>query len=203
MDQLRPSPDDGPDASRPDLESTQQLLQRARGGDDGALNTLFTRCLPRLKRWASGRLPAYTRDLLDTDDLVQDTVTQTLKRLDSFEPRHEGALQAYLRQAVLNRVRDQLRRAARHPAAESLATEPIDPGTSPLDEAIGHEAVQRYETALQRLRPDDREAIVSRLELGYTYEQLAEVIGKPTADAARMAVGRALLRLAEEMQRED
>ena len=134
---------------------------------------------------------------------MQDTVTQTLKRLDSFEPRHEGALQAYLRQAVLNRVRDQLRRAARRPAAESLVTEPIDPGTSPLDEAIGHEAVQRYETALQRLRPDDREAIVSRLELGYTYEQLAEVIGKPTADAARMAVGRALLRLAEEMQRED
>jgi RNA polymerase sigma-70 factor (ECF subfamily) len=200
MDQFRQPPDDASDTIGPDLESTEHLLKRARNGDDEALNTLFARCLPRLKRWASGRLPAYTRDLLDTDDLVQDTVAQTLKRLDSFEPRREGALQAYLRQAVMNRVRDQLRRVARRPPAEVLDSGHADQGASPLEQAIGREAVERYEAALQRLRPDDREAIVARVELGYSYEQLAEAIGKPSADAARMAVGRALLKLAEEMQ---
>jgi RNA polymerase sigma-70 factor (ECF subfamily) len=200
MDEFRLPPDDASETIARDLESTEHLLTRARTGDAGALNEIFTRCLPPLRRWASGRLPAYTRDLLDTDDLVQDTVAQTLKRLDTFEPRREGALQAYLRQAVMNRVRDQLRRVARRPAAEVLDSNHADDGASPLEQAIGREAVDRYEAALERMRPDDREAIIARVELGYGYEQLAEAIGKSSPDAARMAVGRALLRLAEEMK---
>jgi hypothetical protein len=42
---------------------------------------------------------------------------------------------------------------------------------------------------------------VARVELDGTYEELAEVLGKPSADAARMTVSRALVRLAEEMRR--
>ena len=101
----------------PDVASTLDLLQRARAGDQDALNALFGRYLPPLRRWARGRLPRWTRDLRDTDDLVQETLVQTLGRLDAFEPRHEGALQAYLRQAVVNRVRDEVRRVGRRPAA--------------------------------------------------------------------------------------
>jgi DNA-directed RNA polymerase specialized sigma24 family protein len=36
--------------------------------------------------------------------------------------------------------------------------------------------------------------------MGYSYEELAQVLGKPTADAARKAAQRALVRLAEEMR---
>jgi DNA-directed RNA polymerase specialized sigma24 family protein len=53
--------------------------------------------------------------------------------------------------------------------------------------------------ALSRLRPEDREAIIGRVELGLSNHELAEVLGKPTANAARMAVERALFRLAKEM----
>jgi RNA polymerase sigma-70 factor (ECF subfamily) len=200
MDEPRQAPDDASETIGADLESTEQLLNRARSGDSNALNEIFARCLPRLKRWASGRLPAYTRDLLDTDDLVQETVAQTLRHLDSFEARREGALQAYLRQAVMNRVRDQVRRVARRPVPQVLDSAHADEGASPLEQAIGREAVDRYERALDQLRPDDREAIIARVELGYSYEQLATAIGKPSADAARMAVSRAIMRLAEEMQ---
>lgn len=59
----------------------------------------------------------------------------------------------------------------------------------------------RYEAALARLEPEEREAIVGRIELGCPYAELAEALGKPSADAARMTVSRALLRLAEEMSR--
>ena len=65
---------------------------------------------------------------------------------------------------------------------------------------IGRETLEHYETALQRLRPEEREAIVARAEMGYSYEELAQVLGKPTADAARMAAQRALVHLAEEMR---
>lgn len=183
------------------LDATLELVQRAKAGDAEALNQLFSRFLPPLRRWANGRLPRWARNLIDTDDLVQDTMLRTLGRIDAFEPRHEGALQAYLRRAVINRIRDEIRRGARAPAARELPEEPTDPAASPLDEAIGREAVDRYEAALERLRPEEHEAIVARIEMDCSYEEVARALGKPSADAARMTVSRALLRLAVEMNR--
>ena len=197
-------PDDHTDPSERayiDPESTFSLIERARAGDQLALERLFARHLAPLQRWASGRLPKWARDLADTDDLVQDTLAQTFKRLDAFEPRRVGALQAYLRQAVLNRVRNELRRKGRQPHATDLDGIEIESLESPLEQAIGREAVDRYEGALQRLTTEEREAIIARVEMGYSYEELAEALGKPTSEAARKAARRALVRLAEEMNR--
>ena len=76
-------------------ESTVQLLARAREGDQQALEQVFARAIPLLQRWASGRLPHWARDMVDTDDLVQETVVSTLKHIDVFEYRVDSALQAY------------------------------------------------------------------------------------------------------------
>ncbi len=138
--------------------------------------------------------------MADTQDLVQETLFQTFKRIEKFEPRGEGALQAYLRQAILNRIREELRRTKRRPARGELDSQAPDEGRSPLEEAIGHEALERYERALATLRPEDREAVVARIELGYTNQEIAELLGKPSANAARMAVERAIVRLANEMR---
>jgi RNA polymerase sigma-70 factor (ECF subfamily) len=191
------------DSPGSDPESTFNLIARARAGDQDALEQLFRRHRPALQRWASGRLPRWARDLADTDDLVQDTLVQTFKRIETFEPRRVGALQAYLRQAVVNRIRDELRRKGRQPALTDLDGLELDPAESPLEQAIGHEAVDRYEHALERLQPEDREAIIARVEMGCSYDELAEALGKPTADAARKAAQRALVRLAEAMKRGD
>lgn len=188
-----------PPSSR--VESTRELLERARTGDRDAVDGLFTRHLQPLQRWATGRLPQWARDLADTDDLVQDTLVQTFKRIDTFEPRGDGSLQAYLRQAILNRIRNELRHKARQPDTTDLERIDIAGGESPLEQAIGREAVARYEEALRRLTASERDAIVGRVELGYSYDELAESLGKPTPEAARKAASRALIRLAEEMQR--
>jgi RNA polymerase sigma-70 factor (ECF subfamily) len=189
------------DPSDAPAESSVELCDRARAGDQSALNTLMARHLPPLRRWASGRLPRWARDVADTQDLVQETLLQTFKRIDKFEARGDGALQAYLRQGVMNRIRDEYRRAGRRPAAQALDSQAPDSAPSPLEEAIGHQAIERYENALDRLRAEDREAIVARIEMGFTHEELATLLGKPSANAARMAVERALVRLAAEMQR--
>jgi RNA polymerase sigma-70 factor (ECF subfamily) len=183
------------------LESTFSLLAKARAGDRDALDCLFARHLPPLRRWARGRLPRWARQLADTDDLVQDALAQTFKRIDDFEPRDVGALQAYLRQAVVNRVRDELRRLGRRPPAADLDALDLASGDSPLAQAIGREEVDRYRRALDRLKPMDRELVIARVEMGYTYAELAEMLGKPSPEAARKAAQRALVRLAEEMQR--
>lgn len=185
----------------PALDSTFHLIARARAGDHDAMERLFARHLAPLQRWARGRLPPWARDLADTDDLVQDTLLQTFRRLEQFEPRRVGALQAYLRQAVLNRLRDELRRKGREPRAVNLEDAELEAAGSPLEEAIGREAVESYERGLQRLKPEEREAIIARLEMGYSYEELAEALGKPSAEAARKTAQRALVRLAEEMKR--
>ena len=57
------------------------LLDRARAGDEEALNALLARHLPTLGRWASGRLPRWARDIADTTDLVQETVIARSRHL--------------------------------------------------------------------------------------------------------------------------
>ncbi len=181
-------------------ESSLDLIARAQAGDHQARDLLIARYLPRLQRWARGRLPVWARDLADTQDLVQETVFKAFKQIGRFDVRGEGALQGYLRQALVNRIRDEIRRVNRRAEAVDLDPHLQDEGPSPLEQAIGREALERYEQALNRLRPDDREVIVGRIELGLTNEELAEATGKPSANAARMAVERALFRLAKEMR---
>jgi len=181
-------------------EETLELLDRFKGGDDAALEQLLERCMPPLRRWAHGRLPSAARGMLETADLVQDTVVAAMRRLDAFEWRHQGSIQAYLRNALMNRIRDVMRQYQRRPQQTELPDELVDERTSPLEKAIGSQNVERYDAAVQRLRPEDREAIIGRLELQYTYAELAIVLGKPSPDAARVAVTRAMKRLADEMR---
>jgi RNA polymerase sigma-70 factor (ECF subfamily) len=189
----------GPPNSSEPQEATSDLLERARAGDAGALDRLFVRHVPLLRRWASGRLPRWARDIADTTDLVQDTVMATLRQIGRFEHRGEGALQAYLRQAVVNRIRNEIRNLAVRGARVDLDSRIQDEGTSPFEHAVVQQRLERYDAALGRLRAEERQAVIARVELGLTYAEVAEILGKPTANAARMAVVRALVRLADEM----
>jgi RNA polymerase sigma factor (sigma-70 family) len=156
-------------------DSSVELLMKAQSGDEDALNDLLGRHLPRLQRWASGRLPARARSMLDTGDLVQDAMRNALRHLNTFEIRTDGGLQAYFRRAVLNRIKDLYRRAARRPIREEMSEDIPVPGPSALDVAIGNEALEEYERALASLSESERDAIVLRVELGLNYGEIAEV----------------------------
>ena len=176
-------------------EPTMELIVRAKSGDGGATDALLQRCLPPLKRWAHGRLPIAARGALDTDDIVQSAAIQMLKRLDQFEPRHVGAMQAYLRQSVINRIRDEVRRIGRQPPPLELPEDLASDVASPLETAIQAEAYERYREALTRLRPRDRELIVARIEMQWSLAEIAHRFDMPTVEAVRMAVMRAVRRL--------
>jgi RNA polymerase sigma factor (sigma-70 family) len=198
MDEGRSPSSPGDRARRLD-EDSLLLIERAREGDGRALEELCRRYLPRLRHWASGRLPARSRGMLETLDLVDEAVMATLSRIGTLDLRQEGALLAYLRQVVLNRIRDEGRRQQRRPEPVEMPADLRDAGPSPLEELVGRETLERYEDALTRLRPGDREAIVGWVELGYSLAELQQLLGKPSPDAARMTLSRALARLAEEM----
>jgi RNA polymerase sigma factor (sigma-70 family) len=182
-------------------DSSVDLLVKAQAGDTDALNRLLARYLPRLTRWASGRLPSDLRSMLDTGDLVQDAIINALRNLSSLEIRTEATLLMYLRRAVKNRIIDLYRRAARRPVREELPEDAATHAPSPLDLAIGAETVEWYERALANLTDEEQDAIFLSLELGFGPKEIAAQLGKPSPDAARMAVNRAIEHLAAEMQR--
>jgi RNA polymerase sigma factor (sigma-70 family) len=181
--------------------SSFDLVQRANAGDQDALEALCARYLPRLQRWAHGRVPPAARGALQTHDLVQDTLIRVVERLPSFEPRHEGAFQGYVRTALWNRIRDIARQYQRR-GQDPLDTEIEGHEHSPLDLAIGQETLERYELALERLRPEERDLIIARIEMGLPHAEIAVMFDKPSVAAVHMAVSRALVRLAEEMAHE-
>lgn len=192
-----------PEGAEPILlsdEPTMELVIRARNGDRMATEALLERCLPQLQRWAHGRLPAAARGSLDTNDLVQDAALNLVKRLELFEPRHVGAMQGYLRQSVINRIRDEVRKIGRHAPPTELPDDHPSDRTSPLEAAIQSEAYERYRQALARLEPKDRELIVARVEIQWTVAEIAQRFGIRTVDATRMAVSRAVRRLTEHMR---
>jgi RNA polymerase sigma-70 factor (ECF subfamily) len=166
-------------------------------GDREALNLLFERYEPELRRLARGRLPRKARGPLDTLDLVQDTLLQTFTHIEGFTDRGDGALRAYMRQVLTNRIRDEYRRAGRHQAHETLPDDAAAEGPSPLEAAIGAEALARYDAALATLQESDRELVIARIELGLSYPEIAVATGRNTPNAARMALVRALVKLSE------
>jgi RNA polymerase sigma-70 factor (ECF subfamily) len=187
------------DSPSPELLITTELLQRAKQGDRDALDVLTARYLPRLERWASGRLPLYARSLFDTTDLVQETLLRAIQGLDGIEVRGPGGFQAYVRQAVLNRISDQVRWARRRPGPDDVPESEPDRSPSPLEDAIGADVLDRYERALARLSEEEQRVLHLRIELDYSYEEIAAITERSSRDAARMAVQRALRRLAEIM----
>ena len=137
------------------MESSFDLIQRAQGGDDDALNSLLERYLPRLRRWASGRLPAYARDLGDTNDLIQEAAIGTFRNFPRFQQRGEGGLHAYLRTAVVNRIHDEVRRAGRRPPLDEISTAlptPQDLAPRARDRAGGPRPLRARARAARRRR---------------------------------------------------
>lgn len=186
-----------PESNLP-LDATAVLIGRAKAGDAEAVEALAARYLPLLQRWAHGRLPSGARGLVETSDLVQVTLVRALSHLDTFEPRREGAFLAYLRRSLMNLLRNEIRRSVNHPT-HPMPEDIRDERTSLLEQVIGKEVIDAYEAGLATLPEAMQEAIILRLEFGYGYQEIAAAIGSPSANAARMLVSRAMVKLSKTM----
>jgi RNA polymerase sigma-70 factor, ECF subfamily len=182
-----------------DFESSAQLIAKAKAGDTSAQDHLLARYRPRIFRWATGRIPGYARDFTDTDDIVQVALVGLVKNFGSFEYQGEWSLQAYLRKTVVNEIRKQIRRRVRLPDVRTLPDDLASSSPCPHETAVGREVFARYNAALETLPPVEQEAVVAWVEMGCSYKEIMLLADKPTADAARMFVTRALEKLAKSM----
>jgi len=175
--------------------TTVELVARAKTGDEAAVEAIFQRSVPPVLRWAHGRLPQALRSQMNTEDLVQQAVMRTIPRLAHFEARNVGAMQAYLRQSVINEIRGLLRTMSRRPILEDLDDDVESRDHSPLEIAIGSETYENYRHALGKLRPSDRDLVLAKVEAHWSNDEIAERFDYRSVNAARVAVTRALSRL--------
>ena len=98
---------------------------------------------------------------------------------------------------MMNLVRDEV--SKKRPVRVEEIPEIADPSPGPSKMVLSAEQRERYEQGLKKLSEEQSQALIMRLEFGYSYAEIAQAFEKPSADAARMMVGRAIQALARAM----
>jgi RNA polymerase sigma factor (sigma-70 family) len=196
---IPPSPDRAVEGLSSD--STISLLPLAARGDRQAIDILVERMRPYLRRFGRGRLPRWARSRGDTEDLVDESLIRALKHLPRFENQTIKDFRAWLHTVFRNLVTDEKRFVGRVGVGRELPADVEDPGLSPEEQVVEQAQASVFEQALKRLGPRDRRFIVYRLQHGCSFQELADALDKPSADAARMTYNRALQRFQVEVKR--
>lgn len=187
----------------PCLLPPSSWIAAARSGDADAAERLFRHLRPSLDRYLSGRLPLAVRALWETDDIVQEVCSRAWKGLATFDNDSPTAFWGYLRTIARNLSIDVCKSELRRrgwTAPLELEAPTTEPATRDISELL--ERQETYERALAQLDEPLRSALLMRLELDSSYEQVAEELGAPSAEAARKTLRRALDRVLRRMQPE-
>ena len=179
---------------------TAGLLREAQRGNQKALNAFFEVELPPLRRWAQQVVPRWLHAKADPDDIVQLAAMRTLRRLHHLDPERAHSVRSYMRQVVVNLIRDEVRREGRLPEWGEFHDDVAVDRVRQEDRLFARATLRSYREALSRLAPTHRACVTARVERGWSYETIAQELGKPSAGAARVAVTRALGALGKEMR---
>lgn len=193
---------------------TVHLIERARAGDQEALNEVFARYRERLRRMVQMRLDRRLHARIDASDVVQEAYVDAVARLEEYLRDPRLPLFLWLRLVVGERLlklhRHHLGTQMRDvglevslyrealPAASSaaLAAQLLGQHTSPTQAAVRAERMLRLQEALNTLEPMDREVLSLRHFEELTCAETAQVLGIAESAAAKRYV-RALKRLKE------
>jgi len=202
------------DRSSDPLQTTLRLLAGARGDDRAALDELFARYAPRVRRIVALRLDRPIDRIADFDDVAQEALLRAFRGLDRFRGSSVGEFRNWLARIVENTIRDLLEQGDTRKRGEgnercfgelgddSLASS-IFAGVSPSpsEQAMGRELEQRVEAALLDLDERYREVIVLRKLCEMSYEEIAGELGLGEEGNARKICSRALRKLEDALAR--
>jgi RNA polymerase sigma-70 factor (subfamily 1) len=198
----------------PSLTQTLDLVNAAQQGDRIALERLLARYQERVGRIVRLRLGPALRQQLESGDIVQQVLLEAFRSLDRYEARDEAGFLAWLAGIAEHRIRDAVdyhasekRDPARMQPLEAHDADsspprpaPVDPATTPPESAARAEQVERLEACLAELPEADRELVVLRDYIGLSWAEVAERVGCPSPDAARMRHAGVLIHLGRRMR---
>jgi RNA polymerase sigma-70 factor (ECF subfamily) len=183
------------ETARRTLDADSQLVERCLSGDEGAWEELVK---THTRRVYSICLRFVARDN-EAQDLTQDVFLRVFKTLGSFRAG-EGSFSVWLTRLTRNLLIDHYRRTKL-----DRATDSIEEQLSVLEERTAlhsrtdgllasREASEFLQTALQKLSPELREAVILRDLEELEYREIAKVLNVPEGTVkSRLSRGRAEL----------
>lgn len=177
------------------LSTTSYLLQGLRDGDTNASEKLLSLYQPVLLRWAHGRIPEQAKNYMETMDLVQETMALALKSKANIKADNAGAFFCYLRTIFINQIKQELRK--NKPFLVALTTQFSQSEVMSYEEDLN--ALIAYDQAIDRLSEEEKQSVVMRVEFGLSHQEIADLTGRNSPDAARVYIKRALQKLGEVM----
>src|SRR6516164_10381224 len=186
-----------------DLSEHDDLLRRARAGDEPALAALFTRYRDRLKRMVRLRLDRRLSGRVDASDVLQEAYLEAHKRLPEYSEKempfflwlrlvtgqklidvHRHHLGAKMRDA--GQEVSLYRGALPQATSASLAQQLLAGLTSPTQAAVRAEMQLKLQEGLNSMDPIDREVVVLRHFEELNNIETAAVLGiEPPAASKR------------------
>lgn len=196
---------------RSPTEELLDLIRAAQRGDEGACDRIFRRYQDRLRMVIRLRLGRKLRGVLDSGDVLQETLLAAVKSFDRFEARDEASLLNWLSKIAEH----QIQAAAEHHGAQkrdvgrnvplqlqapdlstrNLLRELVGASPTPIDSVVEAEQAAAVEACVAALPEDLRELIVLRDYMQAPWDTVADECGRPSASAARMMHARALVEL--------
>jgi RNA polymerase sigma-70 factor (ECF subfamily) len=191
-------------------QKTQELVALAQAGDESAVNRLYEVYGERVLWMVRMRMNKELRSVLESMDIVQDTLVNALRGLDGFTYKNEGDFVRWLSKIAENELRGSLRKlhADRRDIRKVVR---FDSGTSAtggrdagIPEPVGYttpsvimskkDDLAKLESAIDELKPEYRQVIVLTKIEGLSYNEMGKKLGK-TEDAVRKLVSRAMAEL--------
>ncbi len=184
----------------------QRLIAGATSGDGVALERLLLTCYDRLARNIGSKLPASVQQIVDVDDILQQTFLQVFRDIRNFEPHAGRSFFNWVKTIAENRLLDTIKGLKRkkrggdhHRVREvkdgqtssikDLVEMMSADGRSPSRSFARHEAMQAVQIGLASLPEDQREAIRLRFLCGKSLEEVAVAMGR-TKGAVRGLIHR-------------
>ena len=197
-------------SAKSSYKTTQRLVTLAKEGDRAALDQLCGVYAERVRRIVRFRMGPELRSQLESMDLVQEALIDAARDLGAFTYSGEGDFLRWLSKIAENRIRDNVKKLHADkrnirkevPLHTRAATTERSPGgapgpvatTTPSVIVSKREDLDKLEKAIDKLRPEYREAVILRKIDGLSYKDIGDRLGK-SADAVGMLVSRAMVAL--------
>ena len=161
-------------------EEDLALIAGLRSGEECAYETL----IQRFEQPVYNLVSRLVDDPGDAADVAQEVFLKVFRKVGGF--RSESSLKTWIYRIAVNEARNQRRWFMRHRGKEiglesdSDAQGPqdwlSDPGRSPYQTAVDQETHALIESALQKVSPNYRAAVVLREVEGLSYEEISDVL---------------------------
>lgn len=173
-------------------------IRNIRNGDQRELNDLISRWRPILRLHARGLLGSDFTARADSSDILQETLTQAVERIDQFDGQNESQWGAWLYRILKNEaayIRRKHLASKRSVAREANGeTDSIATEANPLNRALAVENAIAVAAAIERLPSELREVVVQRAFHQNSFDEIGASVSRSAA-VVRVMWARALRKL--------